>query len=168
MSAALVVGLRTHRRQALALVAGVLFAWPPQVPAQAQPDPLARLDTAQRRAVEQFLAKHSAPREGTGQADQVELADLDGDGRAELVLLWTFLGPTFAWSRVEVFKPGPKAWASAASADAWGQVERMQVVGAEIRVHTLMPGPKDARCCPTLKKVQTLRWSAGKLASARP
>jgi hypothetical protein len=168
MTATLVVGLRTHRRQALALAAAVLLAWPRQLPAQAQPDPLARLDAGQRRAVEAFLAQRSTPREGTGQAEQVELGDLDGDGRAELVLLWTFLGPTFALSHVEVFKPAPKAWAHAASADAWGQVERMQVVGAEIRVHTLMPGPKDARCCPTLKNVQTLRWSAGKLVGAGP
>ncbi len=152
--------------------------------ATAADDPLVKLDAAQRRVVQQFLKKRSAPGEGQAQAHAVELADIDGDGAPDIVLLWTLLGPTFASSTLTLIarpaRPGATAgatasatpstaaaWRETGSADIFGQAERLRVQGREILVDTLTLGPKDARCCPSVKKVQRLRWAAGRLVAAK-
>ena len=153
-----------NRRLLLAASAGLIIA----TPAWAQDDPVARLDAPQRAAVQKLLDRESRPGEGSAQANQVELADVDGDGRPEMILLWTFLGPTYWRSQVTVFQPQGAAWRERASTPAWGMVERMTVQGREIRIATLMLGPSDPRCCPTRKAVQRVRWAGGKLVSNKP
>jgi hypothetical protein len=147
--------------------AGALLAALPW-PAAAQPDPLARLDASQRRVVQQFLRKSATDGTSGASAFAVELADIDRDGKAEMVLLWTaFFGNSSA-SQITLFTPRGTGWREAGSTDVWGYVERLSLEGAVIRIDTLMPGPKDARCCPSLKKVQRVHWEGGKLFSARP
>lgn len=151
-----------RRRSLLALAAAA--PWRPL--AHGAADPLSRLDAAQRRGVQEVLRKNSRRGEGDAQADAVEAADIDGDGRPELVLLWTFLGPTFAWSRVTVLSQGSGGWRDVASADVNGQAERMRVQGREIAIETLTLGPRDARCCPSVRRVQRLHWRGGRLVAA--
>ncbi len=156
-----------YRRLMLTLAAAALLAAPLQAGAQAQPDPLAALDASQRRALQGFLKKRSEPGHGDAQADKALLADLDGDGQPELVLLWTFMGPTFALSQVALFTGGAGGWRERASADIVGQAQSMAIERGEIRIATLRLGPRDARCCPSVKSLQRLRWVGSKLASNR-
>lgn len=156
-----------NRRHLLLAGASAWLLAPSAVSAQAEADPLATLDSAQRRAVKAFLARHSTPREGGAQPTQVLLADMDGDGHAELVLLWIFLGPTFAHSHVAVFTSSAAGWRDRAHADVLGQAQGMSIKGNEIRIASLTLGPNDGRCCPSVKAIQRLRWSAGKITSQR-
>ncbi len=156
-------------------LAPAAHAVPAASPAVATPNPLAKLDPAQRRVVQQLLKKRQAPGEGQAQADSVELADIDGDGKPDIVLLWTLLGPTFASSSVTLVSrlmPPSRAggdaggWRETARADVFGQAVRLRVQGREIVVDTLTLGPKDARCCPSVRQVQRLRWLDGRLVAA--
>ncbi len=131
----------------------------------ATPDPLATLDAGQQRAVREHLKSLARPGEGDAEASAVVTADLDGDGRSEMVLWWTFYGPTFAYSGLTVFA-GPPRWRAAGRADLTGIVERVAVERGVIRVDAKTLGPNDARCCPTKAVVGRYRWSAGKLVKA--
>lgn len=156
-----------NRRHLMLAAASACLLAPGSGSAQVEPDPLAVLDSAQRRALKAFLVRHSTPNEGGAQATQVLLADMDGDGQAELVLLWIFLGPTFAHAHVALFTASAAGWRDRAHADLLGQAQSMGIKGNEIRIASLTHGPNDGRCCPSVKSIQRLRWAGGKLASHR-
>lgn len=141
----------------------LITAWPLRAAAQSAPvDPLAALDAPQRRAVADFLKRRSRPGEGDAAAEQWLQADLDGDGQAEGVLLWTFLGPTFAHSGLAVFAGAP-GWRLAGEAALTGMVDGVSIEGRQIRVDAKTLGPGDARCCPSKAIVERFRWVGGKL-----
>lgn len=55
----------------------------------------------------------------------------------------------------------------ALTTDVEGQVQGIRVQGSTIVVDTLTLGPKDPRCCPSVKKRLTWRWVDGRLVTAR-
>lgn len=153
-----------RRRELMLLAAGA--AWPALAGAAGPPaDPLAALTTEQRRAVTAFLRKKGRPGEGSAEANNVIAADLDADGKADLALLWTFLGPTFWYSGLAVL-PGRGQWRSAIETQLVGMVERMSLQGSVIRIDAKTPGPNDPRCCPSRPTVTRYRVAGGKLAKA--
>ena len=95
-------------------------------------------------------------------ARQHVVADLNSDGKPDIVLLWDALGPTFGYSKMSVFLDQGKNYRTITT-DLPGQVETLTVKGSTILVDTLLPGPKDPRCCPTLKKRMTYQWMGDKL-----
>lgn len=126
----------------LALLAGPALAQQP-------PDPLARADAFLRPVVHRHIANETKGDRGGTEVVAAEQADLDGDGKPEWVVLWTRLGAP----------PGRRRRTGRCS----GCASR-----APRAVDTLMPGPNDARCCPTRKTVQRVRWQGGKLVSNQP
>lgn len=90
------------------------------------------------------------------------IADLDGDGRQDLVLQWDVMGPTSSWPKLTVFIDQGRSW-RVLTTDLSGQIEDVAVSGSTIRVDALMPGPKDPRCCPTRKTRTSYRWANGRL-----
>jgi hypothetical protein len=152
-------------RAALTSTALVLASGPAAT--QQSPDPLARADAPLRSLVQRHIANESKGDTGGTEVVGAEQADLDGDGKPEWVVLWTFLGPTYWWSRVSVFTQAGSTWRAAGTTAADGIVERLRVKGGEIHVDTMVAGPNDPRCCPSRKTVQRIRWQGGKLVSAK-
>ncbi len=99
-------------------------------------------------------------------ARQHVVADLNSDGKPDIVLLWDALGPTFGYSKMSVFLDQGKNYRTITT-DLPGQVETLTVKGSTILVDTLQPGPKDPRCCPTQKKRVTYQWTGGKLVQLK-
>ncbi len=95
-------------------------------------------------------------------ARQHVVADLNNDGNPDIVLLWDALGPTFGYSKMSIFLDQGKNYRTLTT-DLAGQVENLAVKGSTIMVDTLLPRPKDPRCCPTLKKRMVYQWTGGKL-----
>nr|WP_298131576.1 hypothetical protein [uncultured Pseudoxanthomonas sp.] len=125
-------------------------------------------DKEQARLIaEQFVAgKQSAggnPQEGH-EAGDVVVADLDNDGEAEIVVLWTLYGPTYSHHGVAVLaKQGSRYAPAGETQDALGLVEGMKVAGGVIELKTKWPAANDPRCCPSIAKTLRYRWSGGAL-----
>jgi hypothetical protein len=120
-------------------------------------------------AVKQVVAKFLASQptdQGSNEALTHQIADVDGDGKPDIVLLWNVMGPTSAWPKLTVFLDTGRSY-RALTANLSGIVEKLEVKGSNITVGTLMLGPKDPRCCPTVKTQINMRWQGGKLVQMK-
>jgi hypothetical protein len=130
----------------------------------------ADLSPDQNIAVQAYLAE--ANKEASANGEGVELisaqsADLNGDGKAEIILNALWAGGTWWNNRVVVFTDKGKGYqAVAQSTEPLGQVESVEVKDGFIHVHALWEGPNDPRCCPTMKKTTVYQWQGNKIVAA--
>ena len=94
------------------------------------------------------------------------IADVNGDGKPDIVLMWNVLGPTYFFPKLTVFLDQGRTYRTLTT-DLNGQTERLTVTGADITIDTLTLGPNDPRCCPTRKAKMHFRWQGGKLVALR-
>ena len=124
--------------------------------------PARALDERGAQAVIDKFVKAQKLDEGDPSPGRHVIADLDGDGRQDLVLQWDVLGANTSWPKLTVFIDQGRSW-RVLTTDLSGQIENITVSGSTIRVDALMPGPKDPRCCPTRKTRTSYRWANGRL-----
>lgn len=142
-----------HRPLAAILLALLLLLLPPAHAADGEG--LAALDATQKKVVAAFLKRQA----GDGNAPTADRAFVTADGR--ILLLWTSYFGNSQASSLALLEKGPKGWRQAGKAELRGNIEQIRVQGDEVRVDALTTGPKDPRCCPTVKLVQ--RFSVAKL-----
>ncbi len=118
-------------------------------------------DNGAKAVIDQFL-KSQKIEEGQASAGQHVIADVNGDGRPDIVLQWTILGPTWWLPKLSVFIDQGRNYRTITT-DLTGQIEKVSARGSSIFIDTMTLGPKDARCCPTLKKRLTYQWTGQKL-----
>lgn len=124
--------------------------------------PALALDAAgAQQVIDKFLASQSEPQTSASAAQHV-VADVNGDGRPDIVLMWNVLGPTYHYPKLTLFLDAGRTY-RALTTDLQGQTERLTVKGPAITVDTMMLGPNDARCCPTRRAQMQFRWQNGKL-----
>jgi hypothetical protein len=130
----------------------------------------ADLSPDQNIAVQAYLAE--ANKEASANGEGVELisaqsADLNGDGKAEIILNALWAGGTWWNNRVVVFTDKGKGYqAVAQSTEPLGQVESVEVKDGFIHVHALWQGANDPRCCPSVKKTAVYQWQDDKIIPA--
>jgi hypothetical protein len=76
------------------------------------------------------------------------------------------MGPTWSLPKLSVFIDQGRNYRTLTT-DLTGQIEKIAVSGPTIQIDTLTQGPKDARCCPSVKKRVSYRWANDKLSQAR-
>lgn len=118
-------------------------------------------DNGAKAVIDKFL-KSQKVEDGQPSAGQHVIADVNGDGRPDIVLQWTILGPTWWLPRLSVFIDQGRNYRTITT-DLAGQIEKVSVRGSSILIDTLALGPKDARCCPSVKKRLTYQWTGQKL-----
>lgn len=111
--------------------------------------------------VKHFLAGKKTPTEDP-QATGKALADLNGDGKPELVLVWALLGPTYFYNYLTVFVDEGRKYRTL-TADLAGEAQLLGVKGGVILVEQKTLGPKDPRCCPSVVKQARYRWDGRKI-----
>ncbi|SRR5258706_15254097 len=129
------------------------------------PAALALDDKGAKLVISKFLASQKSE-QGEPSAGQHAIVDLDGDGKPDIVLLWDLMGPTTAWPKLTIFLDQGKNYRTLTT-DLNGQTQKLTVKGPTILVDTLILGPKDPRCCPTVKRQVAFRWANGKLTTLK-
>lgn len=114
--------------------------------------------------IEKFLAAQKLDGASASPGKHV-ITDLNADGKPDIVLQWDVMGPTWSLPKLSVFIDQGRNYRTLTT-DLTGQIEKLSVSGPVIRLDTLTLGPKDARCCPTLKKQVRYRWANDKLGPA--
>lgn len=147
--------MNSRRLLASILIAiGIAFS---ALPARALDDKGAKL------VIDKFLGSQKL--EGaSASANQHVIADLDGDGKPDIVLYWDVMGPTYSMPKLTLFLDQGRNYRTLTT-DLAGQIEKLSVKGPLIMLDTLTLGPKDPRCCPTVKKQVRYRWAGGKLTA---
>ena len=114
-----------------------------------------------KAVIDQFIRSQKIP-EAQPSAAQHVIVDLNGDGKADIVLQWDVLGPTWSYSKLSIFLDQGRTYRTL-TIDLTGLVEKIAASGSTIVVDTKTLGPNDPRCCPTVKKRVTYQWKSGKL-----
>lgn len=147
----------------LCLGAALVLAVSPAHAAKPDPGVIERTVQAHVRAADQAAQQN---RESV-EAMQTLTADLDGDGKEEIVLLTTLLGPTYWGYAVTVFSDRGKGYVVAAeSTDALGMVDSISAKDGTVLVKAKWPAANDPICCPTLEKTTPYQLRGGKLLQA--
>ena len=113
--------------------------------------------------VKNFLAAQRSHEEST-RAQGSAIADLNGDGKPEIVLVWTTLGPTYWHNTLTVFSQTSGRYKPVSSLPLNGGARLSSVKDGVIVVNQTMYGKNDPLCCPTVKKQMEYQWSANKLS----
>ena len=116
--------------------------------------------------INKYLAKQKTA-DGEGQSSGSVIADLNSDGKPEIVLLWAFMGPTYATNQLTVFTDAGKGYVPAASFDVTGQADAVSVKDGVILVDQMVAAKNDPLCCPSIKKKGKYRWSGSKILEVK-
>ena len=115
--------------------------------------------------VNNFLAAQRSYEESTNaQGKGSAIVDLNGDGKPEIVLVWTTLGPTYWYNTLTVFSQISGRYKPVSSLQLNGEARLSSAKGGVIFVDQTMYAKDDPLCCPTIRKRVKYRWSANKLS----
>lgn len=117
-------------------------------------------------AIQSFLSSQKADGEDAAlQASKV--VDLNGDGKSEVVLVWTLLGPTYWSNTLTVFALTPTGYKPVASFPLLGEAKLASVKNGIIIVDQMVLAKKDPLCCPSIKKQGKYRWLGKKIVEIK-
>lgn len=128
---------------------------------------ISQADPTADEATREFLASKENEEE-SGQSRGLARADLDGDGTAEIVLVWTLLGPTYWRNYLSVLRKTGPGYAEAATALLNGEAELGGIDRGVVSVKQNTFAPDDPRCCPSRETMGRYRWEGGDRIVALP
>jgi hypothetical protein len=124
-----------------------------------------RFDEADE-AIKSFLASQKGGGEDA-QSSGSAVADLNGDGKQEIVLVWTLLGPTYWRNSLTVFTKSTRGFKPAATLQLEGEASLGSVKGGVILVKQKVYAKNDPNCCPSLDKQGRYRWAGNKITEVK-
>jgi len=113
-------------------------------------------------AIKKYLALQTTPTEGADAGGSI-IADLNGDGKDEIVLVWSTMGPTYSHDWLTVLSASPGGYQAAASTDLTGQAKLSSVRGGVIFVEQHVLAKGDPLCCPSVVKHIGYRWRGARI-----
>ena len=117
-------------------------------------------------AVRKFLLSQKSETEDA-QPQDTAIADLNGDGKSELVLLWTLMGPTYFRNTLTVFSKTAEGYKPASSLQLTGEAKLSSVKNGLILVEQKVLARNDPLCCPSIKKHGKYRWMGKKISAVK-
>jgi hypothetical protein len=117
-------------------------------------------------AVKRFLASKKTAEE-SAESSGSAVGDLDGDGKPELALVWTTMGPTYWSNTLTVFAKTTGSYKPFASFDLDGLATLTSVKGGVIVVDQTMYAKGDPICCPTVKRMMRYRLVGKKISPVK-
>ena len=117
-------------------------------------------------AIKKFLLSQKSETEDTETQDTA-IADLNGDGKPELVLLWTLMGPTYFHNTLTIFTKTAGGYTPAASLPLGGEAKLTSVKNGIILVEQKVLAKNDPLCCPSIKKQMKYRLMGKKISAVK-
>jgi len=117
-------------------------------------------------AIKKFLSSQKSEGEDTDSQGSA-IADLNGDGKSEIVLVWTVLGPTYWRNTLTVFSKTAGGYEPVASLQLTGEAKLSSVKGGIITLDQKVYAKNDPVCCPTIEKKAKYRWVGKKISEVR-
>jgi hypothetical protein len=109
-------------------------------------------------AIQKFLSSQKSEGDDA-QAQGSAVSDLNGDGKSEIILVWTLLGPTYWHNTLTVFTKTTTGYKPVASLPLKGEAKLSSAKGGIILVDEMIFAKSDPQCCPSIKKlVSTAGW----------
>ena len=117
-------------------------------------------------AIKSFLAAQKTETESADSQGSA-VADLNGDGQSEIVLVWALLGPTYSYNTLTVFTKTAAGYKPAASFQLIGDAKLASVKSGVIFVDQNVLAKNDPLCCPSIKKRVKYRWLGKKISEVK-
>lgn len=118
------------------------------------------------KVVKDYLASQKTEQEDA-QSESSAIGDLNGDGKPEIVLVWTQLGPTYSNNTLTVFSKSAAGYKPVASFPLIGEAKLSSVKGGIISVDQMGFAKGDPLCCPTVKKLGKYRLIGKKILEVK-
>lgn len=118
------------------------------------------------KVVKEYLASQKTEQEDT-QEQASAVGDLNGDGKPEIVLVWSLLGPTYSSDTLTVFSKTEVGYKPLATFPLKGEAQLSTVKGGVIFINQKVLGKNDPRCCPSVKKLGKYRLVGKKILEVR-
>lgn len=120
------------------------------------------LEPVAEKAIKKYLKLQGSKHEYT-ESQGIAVSDLNGDGKSEIVLVWTLLGPTYWRNTLTIFTETPKGYKPVSSLELEGEAHLSSVKNGIINIEQKTYGEDDPRCCPSIKKQIKYRWQGNKI-----
>lgn len=117
-------------------------------------------------AVKKFLDAQQSEREAV-ESQGSAVADLNGDGKSELVLVWALQGPTYWRNTLTVFAKAAGGYKPVASFPLQGLAKLSSAKDGIILVDQEVYAEGDPVCCPSIKKRAKYRWAGKKISEVK-
>jgi hypothetical protein len=108
------------------------------------------------KVVKDYLATQKTEQE-EADAQASAVGDLNGDGKPEIVLVWTQLGPTYSSNNLTVFSKTAAGYKAVTTFPLKGEAELSMVKGGIISINQKVLAKGDPLCCPSVKKLGKYR-----------
>ena len=126
--------------------------------------PVWAADLSQEKIVSNYLSSQSNEEFKESAKSQGSIfSDLNGDGKPELILVWTTLGPTYWHNNLTILSESDDIYKPATSLQLIGEAKLKNVKDGIIFVDQIVYAPNDPICCPTIKKEIQYTWDGSKL-----
>jgi len=114
-------------------------------------------------AIKKFLSSQKSDGEDADSQGSA-VADLNGDGKPEIVLVWTLLGPTYWRNTLTVLSKAAGGYKAVASLQLTGEAKLSSVKAGVIALDQKVYAKNDPVCCPTINKKAKYRWVGKKIS----
>jgi hypothetical protein len=115
------------------------------------------VDKEAEKVIKDYLSSQKTDSEDADSQGSA-IADLNGDGKPEIVLVWTLMGPTYWHNTLTVLAKTNEGYKPVASFNLKGEATLSSLKGGIIYIDEKVYGKKDAICCPSIKKDGKYRW----------
>jgi hypothetical protein len=117
-------------------------------------------------AIKKFLSSQKSDGEDTDSQGSA-VADLNGDGKSEVVLVWTLLGLTYWRNTLTVFSKTAGEYKPVASLPLTGEAKLSSVKAGIIALDQKVYAKNDPLCCPTIMKKAKYRLVGKKISEVK-
>jgi hypothetical protein len=115
------------------------------------------VDIDAEKAIKSYLSSKKSDTEGADSQGSA-IADLNGDGKSEIVLVWTLLGPTYWHNTLTILTKTNEGYKPIAAYNLKGEAKLRSVRSGIIYTDEKIYGKNDPICCPSIKKEGKYRW----------